>query len=345
MIPIFVLNNHFPATSGAKFGSPCGSPSHNPFHVVGMAQERHFSESFLPQTSSDLCLSFRKSIFQEVIHGLFTFNAAPFNSTYFLSLIADQFPKFGPGESISLHNLTLMISKVSLQNFVLIFVDSVFLTSVRPEPGIVILRCDQMVEIFQLFPWGEYFAPELNVIGPISFSPGCILILSALLPKILIRSFWPACDGNPETVILRCNQMGQISEFFLWREYFAAELYACEPKRFPSRIFSHFGRPTAKNFDLVFLTGVRPKVPSFQIFPLKRVFRSITWRWWSRKFPVQNFILTFVALPPEISIQSFLPTWDQNLGSPFWGATKRVKFPNFSLGQCISLQNLTPVVL
>ncbi len=88
MIPIFVLNNHFPATSGAKFGSACGPPSHNPFHVVGMAQARHFSEGFLPQISSDLYLSFGKAVFREVLHGLCTFNAAPFNSTYFLSLIA-----------------------------------------------------------------------------------------------------------------------------------------------------------------------------------------------------------------------------------------------------------------
>ncbi len=88
MIPIFVLNNHFPATSRAKFGSACGSPSHNPFHIVGMAQARQFSEGFLPQTSSDLFLSLGKAVFREVIHGLFTFNAAPFNSMYFLPLIA-----------------------------------------------------------------------------------------------------------------------------------------------------------------------------------------------------------------------------------------------------------------
>ncbi len=62
MIPIFVLNNHFPATSGAKFGSACGSLSQNPLHV-GMAQARHFSEGFLPQISSDLYLPFGKAVF------------------------------------------------------------------------------------------------------------------------------------------------------------------------------------------------------------------------------------------------------------------------------------------
>ncbi len=88
MIPIFVLNNHFPATSGANFGSACGSPSHNPFHVVGMTQAQLFSEGFLPLTSSNLYLSFGKAVFWEVIHGLFTFNVAPFNYMYFLPLIA-----------------------------------------------------------------------------------------------------------------------------------------------------------------------------------------------------------------------------------------------------------------
>ncbi len=88
MIPVFVLNNHFPATYGAVFGSACGSPSHNPVPVVGMTQARLFSEGFLSQISSDLYLSFGKAVFREVIHGLFTFNAAPFNSMYFLSLMA-----------------------------------------------------------------------------------------------------------------------------------------------------------------------------------------------------------------------------------------------------------------
>ncbi len=57
------LKNHFPATSGAKFGPACGSPSHNPFHVVGMAQAGHFSEGLLPQTSAHLYLSFEKAVF------------------------------------------------------------------------------------------------------------------------------------------------------------------------------------------------------------------------------------------------------------------------------------------
>ncbi len=35
-----------------------------------------------------LYLSFEKAVFREVTHDLFTFNAAPFNSMYFLSLLA-----------------------------------------------------------------------------------------------------------------------------------------------------------------------------------------------------------------------------------------------------------------
>ncbi len=67
----FCFKNHLTATSGAKFGSVSGSPSHNPFHVVGMAQARYFSEGFLPQTSSDFYFCIGKAVFREVIHGLF----------------------------------------------------------------------------------------------------------------------------------------------------------------------------------------------------------------------------------------------------------------------------------
>ncbi len=38
------------------------------------------------------------------------------------------------------------------------------------------------------------------------------------------------------------------------------------------------------------------------------------------------------------------PACDQNLGSPFWGATKWVKFPHFCLEEIISFRNITPVV-
>ncbi len=48
--------------------------------------------------------------------------------------------------------------------------------------------------------------------------------------------------------------MGQISKIFTWREYFAPELDTSGCESFPTEFFTHFSRPTAKNFDSVFLT-------------------------------------------------------------------------------------------
>ncbi len=55
MISIFVLNNPFPAISGAKFVYVCGSPSHKPFRVVGMAQARHLTSKDGPPTWHEIC--------------------------------------------------------------------------------------------------------------------------------------------------------------------------------------------------------------------------------------------------------------------------------------------------
>ncbi len=122
---------------------------------------------------------------------------------------------------------------------------------------------------------------------------------------------------------MRCDQMGQISKFFPWREYFAPELYACEPKSFPPGFFTHFGRPTDKNYDSVSLTEVRPNGSNFQNFHLEIVFRSKTWRQWSRKFPSMIFypflarhlqklrICFFDRRATKICVRSFWPLCDQ----------------------------------
>ncbi len=47
----------------------------------------------------------------------------------------------------------------------------------------------------------------------------------------------------------------KLSKFFP-RE--TSELYANGPESFPPGIFTHFGRPTAENYELDFLTVVRP---------------------------------------------------------------------------------------
>ncbi len=44
-----------------------------------------------------------------------------------------------------------------------------------------------------------------------------------------------------------------------------SDLYANGPESFPTGIFTHFGRATAKNYESVFLTVVRPK-PRFGPF-------------------------------------------------------------------------------
>ncbi len=129
-------------------------------------------------------------------------------------------------------------------------------------------------------------------------------------------------------------------QIFPLKEYFTPELDASGPESSHPRFFTHFGRPRAKSFESVFFTCVQqnrwsifemwPTGLNFQIFPLGRVFRSGTWRQWSRKFPSR----IFYAFWPHHG-RKFQFAWD-----PFWGATNWVKFPNFS---SFSLQNFTPV--
>ncbi len=66
----------------------------------------------------------------------------------------------------------------------------------------------------------------------------------------------------------RATKFGQLSKFFPWGEYFAPELDASGSGSFTPGFFTHFGRPTGKNFDSVVLTKVRPNGSSFQIFPI-----------------------------------------------------------------------------
>ncbi len=53
--------------------------------------------------------------------------------------------------------------------------------------------------------------------------------------------------------------MGQISKFFPRRENFAPEHTTSGLESIPPGNFTHFGHPTAENFDSVFLTVVRPE--------------------------------------------------------------------------------------
>ncbi len=53
--------------------------------------------------------------------------------------------------------------------------------------------------------------------------------------------------------------MGQISKFLPCRENFDPEHDASDLKSIPSGNFTHFVRPTAENFDSVFLPIVQPE--------------------------------------------------------------------------------------
>ncbi len=59
--------------------------------------------------------------------------------------------------------------------------------------------------------------------------------------------------------ILKCDGMGQISKFLPWRENFGPERDASGLENIPPGNFTHYGLPTDKNLDLVFLTVVQPE--------------------------------------------------------------------------------------
>ncbi len=65
--------------------------------------------------------------------------------------------------------------------------------------------------------------------------------------------FSPACDQNLGSVLLRCDHGSNFRNFDLETSY----LYANGPDSFSPGFFTDFGRPTAKNYESVFLTVVR----------------------------------------------------------------------------------------
>ncbi len=67
--------------------------------------------------------------------------------------------------------------------------------------------------------------------------------------------FWLACDQNLNSVLLWCDYMSNFSKF---RPVETSDLHASGPESFTPGFLTYFGRPTAKNYELVFLTVVRP---------------------------------------------------------------------------------------
>ncbi len=84
-------------------------------------------------------------------------------------------------------------------------------------------------------------------------------ILGAPLPKITNRSvwplcdqmvprcFWPACDQNLGSLLLMCEN-GSNFWNFNWRDFGPLRQWS---KSFPPGFFTHFGRPTAENYESV----------------------------------------------------------------------------------------------
>ncbi len=77
--------------------------------------------------------------------------------------------------------------------------------------------------------------------------------------KTWVRSFWGAT-------------MVQISKIFSWRAF---RPLRNGPESFPPRFFTHFGGLTAKNYESVFLTGMRPN-GAFD----RRATKSWVWSFW-----------------------------------------------------------------
>ncbi len=111
-----------------------------------------------------------------------------------------------------------------------------------------------------------------------------LLILGAPQPKIIISSFWPPCDQM--MLLTGVRQKPVFSPFMvrLWVKFSkfwpgeTSVLYANGPECFSPGFFTYFGRPTAKNYNSVFLTVVRPK-PGFSPFD-RRATISLSWYFW-----------------------------------------------------------------
>ncbi len=81
----------------------------------------------------------------------------------------------------------------------------------------VLLRCDHGFQNFEL----ERLCTFTLMVPKVSLQD-FLPILAALLPKITNRSFWPVCDQNVGSELLRCDQIGQISKFFTWTIFYVS---------------------------------------------------------------------------------------------------------------------------
>ncbi len=78
-----------------------------------------------------------------------------------------------------------------------------------------------------------------------------MVVLNGVRPKSMFGRF----DRRATRTwgrILRGDEIGQISKFLPWRENFAPEHDASCLESIPRRNFTHFGRPTAENYERSF---------------------------------------------------------------------------------------------
>ncbi len=120
--------------------------------------------------------------------------------------------------------------------------------------------------------------------------------------------------------------MVQNLNFLTWRDFLALKLDESGLESFPSGTFTNFGRPMAKNCDLVFLTEVRPNGTKFKFFFLKRLFCWGVWRKRLGKFPSRNFYQFWTSYLQKLRFSLFdqgaTKTWD-------WFLDVRINCPKF----------------
>ncbi len=128
--------------------------------------------------------------------------------------------------------------------------DSVFLTGVRPEPGIGHFEVWPDWQISKFFPWERVFCS------------GSLRLRTWKFLSRIFYPFWPPQGRKFWFVFLTKVRPNRSSfQIFPLERVFRSRTLCQWSQKFPSRIFTRFGRPMAENFDSVFLTNVRPNNP------------------------------------------------------------------------------------
>ncbi len=126
--------------------------------------------------------------------------------------------------------------------------------------------CDQMGEIREFWPGESILLQNFTPVVPKVCLQNFLPILATPWPKITNWSFWPSCDQMMLLTIVRPKLAFGPFEVRPWVKFSkfwsgeTSDLYANDPESFIPGFFTHFGRPTAENYESVFLTVVWPNV-------------------------------------------------------------------------------------